>query len=186
MKATITAVALALCVAASGMASAQQLYEEGDWARVVRVDPIIETYDEPVAREVCFDEPVEYYEPRYVYEPGHRRDNTGAAILGAIVGGALGNTVGKGDGRKAATVAGAVIGGSIAANNARRRGGYVDAGGTVRRDQVQRCETRTDYRSEEQVVGYDVTWDYNGRIGHARMESHPGDRIRVVVDVRPY
>jgi uncharacterized protein YcfJ len=151
----------------------------------VRVDPIIETYDEPVSREVCYDEPVEYYEPRYVYEPGYRRDNTGAAILGALVGGALGNTVGDGDGRRAATVAGAVIGGSIAANNARRRGGYVEAGAAVRRDYERRCEVRTDYRSDEQVVGYDVTYDYHGRIGRVRTDAHPGDRIRVAVDVRP-
>jgi outer membrane lipoprotein SlyB len=34
-------------------------------------------------------------------------------VLGAIIGGALGNQVGKGDGRKAATVAGAVAGGVI-------------------------------------------------------------------------
>jgi outer membrane lipoprotein SlyB len=37
----------------------------------------------------------------------------GGTLLGAIVGGALGNQVGKGDGRKAATIAGAVIGGAI-------------------------------------------------------------------------
>jgi outer membrane lipoprotein SlyB len=37
----------------------------------------------------------------------------GGALLGAIVGGALGNQVGKGDGRKAATIAGAVIGGAV-------------------------------------------------------------------------
>jgi uncharacterized protein YcfJ len=186
MKSALTAIALALGVAFAGTASARAYDDGGDWARVVRVDPIIETYDEPVSREVCRDEPVEYYEPRYVYEPGYRRDNTGATILGAIVGGALGNTVGKGDGRKAATVAGAVIGGSVAAHNARRRGGYVDAGGSVRRDYEQRCEVRTDYRTEEQVVGYDVTYDYHGRIGHTRTDAHPGERIRVIVDVRPY
>lgn len=44
-----------------------------------------------------------------------RRDNRvgGGAVLGAIVGGALGNQVGKGDGRKAATVVGALAGGAI-------------------------------------------------------------------------
>lgn len=39
---------------------------------------------------------------------------TGATVVGALIGGALGNQVGKGDGRKAATVAGAVAGGVIA------------------------------------------------------------------------
>lgn len=44
---------------------------------------------------------------------GERQTTGGGAVLGAIIGGALGNQVGKGDGRKAATVAGAVIGGAI-------------------------------------------------------------------------
>ena len=46
------------------------------------------------------------------------RDNHvgGGTVLGAIVGGALGNQVGKGDGRKAATIAGAVAGGAIGHN----------------------------------------------------------------------
>jgi len=37
----------------------------------------------------------------------------GGTLLGAVIGGALGNQVGKGDGRKAATIAGAVVGGAI-------------------------------------------------------------------------
>ena len=44
---------------------------------------------------------------------GERETTGGGAVLGVIIGGALGNQVGKGDGRKAATVAGAVIGGAI-------------------------------------------------------------------------
>ena len=45
----------------------------------------------------------------------HHKDNHvgGGAVIGAIAGGLLGNTVGKGDGRKAATVGGAVAGGAI-------------------------------------------------------------------------
>jgi outer membrane lipoprotein SlyB len=46
----------------------------------------------------------------------HSKNNTGATILGAVVGGALGNQVGGGSGRTAATVAGAVAGGAIANN----------------------------------------------------------------------
>lgn len=43
------------------------------------------------------------------------RDNRlgGGTVLGAVIGGALGNQVGKGDGRAAATIAGAVIGGAV-------------------------------------------------------------------------
>src|SRR5512141_608656 len=44
----------------------------------------------------------------------HKDKHLGAGTaIGAIAGGVLGNTVGKGDGRKAATVGGAVAGGAI-------------------------------------------------------------------------
>ncbi len=46
---------------------------------------------------------------------GERRTTGGGAVAGAIVGGLLGNQVGSGDGKTAATVAGAVVGG-IAGN----------------------------------------------------------------------
>ena len=46
---------------------------------------------------------------------GERRTSGVGAVAGAIVGGALGNQVGSGDGKKVATVAGAVAGG-IAGN----------------------------------------------------------------------
>lgn len=44
---------------------------------------------------------------------GDRRTSGGGAVLGALVGGALGNQVGSGSGRRAATVGGAVIGGVV-------------------------------------------------------------------------
>ncbi len=50
-----------------------------------------------------------------------RRHNNGAIILGAVIGGALGNQVGSGDGRRAATVVGAIAGGAIANNASRDR-----------------------------------------------------------------
>jgi outer membrane lipoprotein SlyB len=46
---------------------------------------------------------------------GERRATGAGAVTGAIIGGALGNQVGSGDGKTAATVAGAVVGG-IAGN----------------------------------------------------------------------
>jgi len=45
------------------------------------------------------------------------------AIIGAVAGGVLGNQVGKGDGRKAATVAGAVAGGVVGNQIGKRNDG---------------------------------------------------------------
>ena len=51
---------------------------------------------------------------RQVYiQGGGSNSNVLGTIIGAVAGGLLGNTVGKGDGRKAATVAGAVAGGAV-------------------------------------------------------------------------
>jgi len=147
-----------------------------DYARVVRVDPIVETYDRPVSRQVCHDEPVEYYQPRYTYH----RDRTGPTIAGAVIGGALGNLIGKGDGRKAATVAGAVIGGTIAHKNS--RGGYYTEGGYYERGYEERCHQETSYSTHERVKRYDVTYRYQGRTFHDYMSYDPGNRVRVRVN----
>lgn len=53
-------------------------------------------------------------EVQQVYTSGSSGNGgTLGAIIGAVAGGVLGSTVGKGDGRKAATVAGAVAGGVV-------------------------------------------------------------------------
>ncbi|MDE3209529.1 MAG: glycine zipper 2TM domain-containing protein, partial [Pseudomonadota bacterium] len=49
------------------------------------------------------------------------------AIIGAVAGGVLGHTVGKGDGRKAATVIGAVAGGVVGNQVGKAAGGDTPA-----------------------------------------------------------
>lgn len=157
---------------------------EYDYAQVISVDPIVETVSEPIDRQVCRDEPVEVYQSRHVYQDRRHRDPTGGTILGALIGGALGNTVGRGDGRRAATIAGAVIGGAIGHDNA-RRGRYVERGGSYHTRYESRCHVETDYTQDERVIGYDVAYRYNGRVYHTQTDHHPGDRIRVEVQVQP-
>lgn len=149
-----------------------------DWARVVSVDPIVERYSEPVPSQQCWNEPVEYYEPRYAYAP--RQDRAGPAFLGALIGGALGNQVGGGSGRTAATVAGAVIGGAVGRNVDRNNG----PGRTYETTQ-RRCQVVDEYQEERRVVGYDVQYRYRGEVYMSRLDYDPGDRLRVRVSVAP-
>ncbi|TDR40782.1 uncharacterized protein YcfJ [Tahibacter aquaticus] len=141
------------------------------WADVVRVDPIY-TY-ERVARpeRECYDSEVVRREDR-------RGNNTGATVLGAIIGGALGNQVGKGDGRKAATIAGAVAGGAIG-NSAGRRDDetYVS--------NERRCREVDGGYEERRINGYDVEYRYRGETYMSRLNYDPGERIRVRVAVTP-
>ena len=152
-----------------------------DYARVIEVEPIYDRATRPVDREVCYDQPVERYEPRYTTY----HDRSGPTVLGALIGGALGNTVGHGDGRKAATIAGAVIGGSIAHNNSRGRDVTYDSGGEVYRDYETRCRTETNWeRGGREIVGYNVTYRYQGRTYTTELDHDPGQRLRVNVDSR--
>lgn len=134
------------------------------YANVLRVTPVYDTY---MTTEQQCDGP-----PQPV-----RKDTTGGTVLGAIIGGALGNTVGKGDGRKAATIGGAVIGGAIGHDVARNSGpDYVPSG--CRMVQVQRG-------GDGPPIGFDVEYDYKGDVYTARMPYDPGNRIRVRVSVVP-
>ena len=159
-----------------------------DTARVVNVDPILAP-GEPSYRQQCWQEPVRYVSRERGY--GDRRHGgVGPAtntVLGGIVGAAIGRQFGDGDGRRAATVAGALIGGAIANDRSRPR--YDDGyGRTYERETVryeQRCQTVADGRSEDRVVGYRVAYDYNGHVYTPETPYHPGESIRVRVDVVP-
>lgn len=178
MNRSLIALCAAVGLAVSGGASAEHNYRTPTryvQAEVVRVDPIYVRADRPVQREECWSEPVTYREPGRYYE---RRDRDRApAILGAIVGGAIGNQFGSGHGRDAATIAGAALGYN-AVRDSQRRGGYY-GGGREYTTYEQRCAVRTDYISDERIDGYDVTYRYRGRYGHITTDQHPGDRISI-------
>ncbi|UXI69947.1 glycine zipper 2TM domain-containing protein [Tahibacter amnicola] len=141
------------------------------WADVVRVDPIY-TYERVSRPErECYDE-------RVTHREDGRGNNTGATVLGAIIGGALGNQVGKGDGRKAATIAGAVAGGAIGNSAARRDDRTYTS-------TERHCREVDGGYEERRVNGYDVEYRYRGETYMSRLDYDPGERIRVRVSVTP-
>ena len=159
-----------------------------DYAKVVGVDPIIESYQVNQPVEQCWDERV----PKKVhYRNDRKRYTRTPEILGGLIGAAIGNQIGRGDGRKLATAAGVLLGASVGLdvkhrNQDRRRhenrhysnrhGGY---------EVVQRCELRDNYITEEKVVGYNVAYKYRGNVFSTEMYEHPGDKIKVKVTVDP-
>ncbi len=136
-------------------------------ASVLHVTPVYETYRTVDQQQQCDD-------GGYVRE---QKDTTGATVLGAVIGGALGNQVGKGDGRKAATIGGAVVGGVIGHNIAKNSDSNRYQQGSCRPVDVERDDRR--------VAGYDVEYSYKGEVYVARMSYDPGNRIRVRVSVTP-
>ena len=123
---------------------------------------------------------------------GNEANRTVATVIGGIAGAVLGSKIGDGSGRYVGTAVGSMVGGmagrSIYDNSQRNR--QLERRGTVRVCDPVPVTSRDgyygddQYNDEEQLSGYDVTYEYANRTYHARTNHHPGDRIRVRVDVR--
>lgn len=165
----------ATLLAFAGLAQAQGYPPTADdnnahfgWADVLRVDPIYVADAGAPPRQECYDQQVT------------REDNShvGGTILGAIVGGALGNQVGKGNGRTAATIGGAVAGGAIG-------NGVSRAHDRAYTDTETHCRMVSDYPPHRRISAYDVEYRYRGEVYVSRLGFDPGERLRVRVSVTP-
>lgn len=170
---SLVALANAACLA-NVSASAATMYED---AQVLSSTPIYHIVEVSSPQQQCWQEDVVRHDSR-----SYERSAT-PGILGAIIGGALGNAVGHHKTNKqVGTVVGAILGGSIGSNigreNASRRAGtYVET--------VENCKTVRNTSQEEKLVGYDVRYSYNGTEHLVRMDEDPGTSVRVRVDVSP-
>jgi hypothetical protein len=240
IAASILAVAL---IAAGGTVSAQNAgysapvdrysQSEGayfDYARVLRVDPVLTAGTRPVRvqSDECYSEDGyytdrgddryyddryrddryadrryddrryddrryddRYYDGRYRGDGGQYGTETGrnvATVIGGLVGAALGSKVGGGSARYATAAVGSMVGGMAGReiyetsqrNKQPPRRARVTVCDPVREGDYARYPT-----SNGDVTAYDVTYEYAGRQYVTRTTYHPGDRIRVRVDVRP-
>jgi hypothetical protein len=131
------------------------------------------------------------YNDRYArdrYAGGYGGTGTGgtlATVIGGIVGAAVGSQVGGGSARYATSAIGSMVGGmagrQIYEQTQRSRYPAGRVGRVVACDPV----SVGDYEQGRGVSMYDVTYEYGGRTQTTRTSYHPGDRIRVRVDVRP-
>ena len=126
---------------------------------------------------------------------GSQAGSTMATVIGGVVGAVIGSQVGGGSARYATSAIGSMVGGvagrQIYEQSRRQR----DRTGTVRVCDPVRVDDRyssngygssSRYASNDRAVSaYDVTYEYAGRSYTTRTSYHPGDRIRVRVDVRP-
>ncbi len=160
-----------VCVLAIGAAAvhAETFY---DRARVRSAEPQYESITVP--RNECNTQWVN--ETRQV----GGGQNYGGAVVGGVAGALLGNQVGKGHGREAATAVGAVIGafaGDRVANN-----GYQEQYQVVPRE-VTSCRTVNEVQNR--IAGYRVTYDYRGQLYTTLMRDDPGRELQVRVSVDP-
>ena len=191
-----------------------------DYARVVRVDPVIgsgygrntrdsrQCYesqsdgvyvggDRGYGNDNGYDRNGGYYgdEGYRGRDNGYDRSNEGsrtmATVIGGIAGAVLGSKIGEGSGQYVGTAVGSMVGGmagrSIYDSSVRSR--QYQRRGTVRVcDPVPVTRRDGSYNGNsyenETMAGYDVTYEYANRTYQTRTDYHPGDRIRVRVDVQ--
>ncbi|KPZ11413.1 glycine zipper 2TM domain-containing protein [Pseudomonas syringae group genomosp. 3] len=161
----VGAVLGAAVVTAGGAVATYSLVKGGpEYADVLAVEPINQQIKTP--REVCKDVTVTRQAP---VKDQHQ---IVGSVIGAVAGGLLGNQVGGGNGKKLATVAGAV-GGGYAGNKVQEGMQERDTYTTTQ----NRCTTVNDV--SDKVVGYNVKYKLNEKVGQVRMASDPGNRIPV-------
>lgn len=151
-----------------------------DYATVTAVTPVYNDIQVVEPRTQCWDQPVTYQQP-----------SPAGAIIGGLIGAAVGRDAArgyrhgwgrhshyhrgnKGAGMVAGAAVGAVIGNAIGSHSAPPQVGT-----------EQRCQVVEQVNTRRELVGYDVNYQYNGQIYLIRTNQHPGDRIRVRVDVTP-
>ncbi|KPY37657.1 Uncharacterized protein ALO52_04837 [Pseudomonas syringae pv. primulae] len=155
----------AAVVTAGGAVATYSLVKGGpEYADVLAVEPINQQIKTP--REVCKDVTVTRQAP---VKDQHQ---IVGSVIGAVAGGLLGNQIGGGNGKKIATVAGAV-GGGYAGNKVQEGMQERDTYTTTQ----NRCTTVNDV--SDKVVGYNVKYKLNEKVGQVRMERDPGNQIPV-------
>lgn len=148
--------ALALAGLATTGAYAQGTQEMG---RVISSTPIIQQVAVP--RQVCSNQPVAVQQPK----------SGAGAVMGALAGGAMGNAIGDGGGRAAATILG-LVGGALL-------GDRIEGSPGAQVQNVQQCSTQTFY--ENRTVAYNVTYEYAGKQYSVQMPQDPGPYVRLQI-----
>jgi len=159
------------------LAAGAQAQTFNDTARVRNVNPQYENVSVP--RNECTSQWVTEQQPVAASR------NYGGLALGGVAGALLGNQVGKGHGREAATAVGAVVGalaGEHFANQNSWGGGYQQASQPQQR-QVQNCRTVNDVQSR--LTGYQVEYEYRGQVYSTVTREKPGRTLPVRVSVVP-
>lgn len=185
-----------------------------DYARVLRVDPVYDSryggrYAASTGSERCVESRTyaggytDRYDDRYGRDDRYRDDRdyedryrdrpaygtqggaTAATVIGGIVGAVVGSQVGGGSARYATSAIGSMVGGmagrQVYDQTQRNRAARERVGVAVACDPIP----VGDYEAGRGASMYDVTYEYAGRSYTTRTSHHPGDRIRVRVDVRP-
>ncbi|MBI3230138.1 MAG: glycine zipper 2TM domain-containing protein [Burkholderiales bacterium] len=181
-----TSAKLFLSMLAIGALPMAQAADFEDYARVISVAPQVEQINRP--RQECHTEYVQTERQVTVNNANtnNGRSNSGA-IIGGVAGAILGNQIGNGNGRTAATAVGAIAG-AITGDRIDNNGNTTNNNGPtyttqVSEQPVRRCKTVDQWETRNN--GYAVTYEFHGHTYTSVMPNDPGKRMRVRVSVVP-
>lgn len=147
-----------------------------EYAPVLEARPLYQVVEVSTPQQQCWEE------EQIVDYPRRRQTSNTPVIVSTILGGALGNAVGSNKSNKrVGAVLGAVLGHSIGRDIVRSN----SRSSSRQYEVVQRCETVYQQHQEERLIGYQVTYLYNGEERSIRTDSDPGDQIRLRINVQP-
>ena len=147
-------------------------YAADELATITNVQPNYQTVYRNIPTTSCQDIEVP------IYGRTQGQASTGDTVLGAVIGGALGNQVGGGSGKDAMTVLGAIVGADIANKRANQRQiiGY---------ESQRQCSDVLFYEDQQRVRNYTIWYNWNGVQGRSYTfnQYSVGDRIPVSISI---
>lgn len=172
MKQTI----LALSLASAALTSMADTTTE--YIPVVSTTPVINQQAYTVQRPVCntVTEPV--YQTQPIYQQYRNPDQT-APVVGTIIGAVIGSMIPGGSQALNVVVGGGA--GYILGETTRNTNVYVgQQTGVVGYRNIQNCYNTTETLYRDVIMGYNVTYKYNGITKTVTLPQNPGAFIRVV------
>ena len=146
-----------------------------EYATITHVNPNYQNVSVPKYRTDCRVNQVPIYG-----SVKNGQASTGDTILGAIIGGAVGNQFGGGKGNDAATVLGAIIGADIANKKPRTSQQIIG----YREEQT--CNNVTFYETQQELKNYTINYEWRGVQGSTVTYNNyrVGDRLPIEVTIR--
>ena len=139
---------------------------------VIRSIPIQQTSEIRTPQKNCAHRMI-HVDDRGRAFPGQNGNIIGT-IIGSALGGFVGSNIGKGKGQLAATAIGVLGGASVGrAYSPPRQPQYVNR---------EVCETSYKIQHVTNVVGYNVTYNFEGQVYTSRMQTQPGNSIRLLLN----
>jgi len=146
--------------------------------KVVEVIPVYEkSYVKDYSDRCNHDHPSQYSSSTYSSSRySHHDDQAVSTVVGATIGGVVGNRIFKNSRLKnAGTLAGVIVGAAI--------GNDIRVSHYGRKNYRSHKKCRVVRKPVKTLVGYQVTYRYQGELFSTRTQSHPGRKIAIKVRV---